>query len=131
MVINGPNIAFRRFEDITSKVSRPHNLKNTTAIFVNCTNVKKKLVGKYAEIMLKAGCRSFVFEGSEAEQWHYEFDLKDISLTHDSEDVALTSTLDHLEELPDELLISEGNVLIYNRKLKIKPDDVYEVIEID
>lgn len=113
MELNCPNIAFRRFEDIDCRVSRPHNLKNTTVILINCAGVTEELIDTYAKIMLEAGGRSFVFHGPDAENWHYRFDLMDISLYEDSEDVALTSTLDNLEELPDEFLISEENVLIY------------------
>lgn len=61
MKLNCPNIAFRCFDDITSKVSMPHNLNNTTVICLGCDNVEDKIIDKYAEILLKAGCRSFVF----------------------------------------------------------------------
>lgn len=112
MVLNCPNIAFRRFEDINDKVSKPRNLNGVTVIFIDCANVADELIDEYAEIMLKAGCRSFVFYGSDETNWHYRFDLMDISLIGDSEDVALTSTLDDLSELPDEFLISEDKVVI-------------------
>ena len=85
MVLNCPNIAFRTFDDITSKVSRPRNLTGTTVILVGCTGVKRNLIDKYAKIMLKVGCRSFVFYGADAEDWHYRFDLMDISLQKASE----------------------------------------------
>lgn len=113
MKLNCPNIAFRCFDDITSKVSMPRNLNNTTVICLGCENVEDELIDKYAEILLNAGCRSFVFYGNDEPNWHYRFDLMDIRLRGDVEDVALTSTLEDLNDLPDEFLISEADVKIY------------------
>lgn len=113
MILNCPDIAFRRFDDITSEISMPRNLNNTTVFCVGCENVDDELIDEYAEIMLKAGYRNFVFNGKDKENWHYRFDLMDIALMSDSEDAALTSTLEDLQELPDEFLFSEDKVLIY------------------
>lgn len=113
MDLNCPNISFRKMDDITSQVSMPQNLQNTTVILINVTAIKNEIIDQYADILIKAGCKSFVFYGKDENNWHYRFDLKGLSFLGEADEVILTSTLDSLEELPDEFLISEKNVLIY------------------
>ena len=51
--------------------------------------------------LLLSGCRNFDFYGSKESNWHFGFDWTDIDLFPDSDNVALTSGSDGIEEFVD------------------------------
>lgn len=113
MKINGYNIEFKSFDDIFKATYTDFDFKNTTIIFLGANGIESEDIDKYAEILLKAGCRSFAFYGEDEPQWHCAFDDMDIKLNGDSDEVALTWCLDNLENIKDEILICKPHIVIY------------------
>lgn len=108
--LNCPNIHMGTFNEIKGG---NYNFKDFTVILVGNKKMDDMEISSYAEVLLNEGCRNFAFCGKYAEKWHYLFDLKGISLFGDSDDVALTYTIDSIADIPDEFCICLDNVFIY------------------
>jgi hypothetical protein len=53
--------------------------------------------------LIVAGCKNFIFYGRQESIWHLETDLADIKVHPDSDEVALTSTCESLDDFIDEI----------------------------
>lgn len=108
--INCPNIHFGLFREIESN---NYNLMNFTVILVGDEETDAAEISAYADKLLEAGCTDFMFCGKHAEEWHTLFDLQSIAFFNNTDDVAMTSTIGSIEEMPDEFCICHDNVFIY------------------
>lgn len=72
--------------------------------------------------LIVAGCKNFIFFGQQESIWHLETDLADIKVHPNSDEVALTSTCESLDDFIDEInleinlrpIVPNYNYLIYD-----------------
>ena len=72
--------------------------------------------------LIVAGCKDFTFYGQQESIWHLETDLADIKVHPNSDEVALTSTCESLDDFIDEInleinlrpIVPNYNYLIYD-----------------
>jgi len=108
--LNCPNIHMGTFDEIESG---NYNFKDFTVILVGNKKIDDEKMSLYADVLLKSGCENFGFCGKYAEEWHNLFDLRSLAFFEDSDDVALTYTIDSITDMPDEFCICLDNVFIY------------------
>ncbi len=88
------------------------DLKEFTVFCVITEAVPDAVIKRYASALMQAGCRDFGFCGTEVEKWHQLFDEVDMDRGEEPKDISRTWNINGVENIPDELLISNEDVLI-------------------